>query len=224
MDSEQLIHPACNWVDRCHNPTKYVPSADTSKRRKGHPMYTKHTNPVALQSQQMISDALLRLMEREPFQSITITKICQEADIARKTFYRSFETKEDIIDYQLDQLYLDFEREMLIADHSKSLENFFAFKKKHSAYLILLRHQNLFHLYHQKFSAFMEKMTPIWSNNSVEQDYRKVYAIAGVIAITARWMQRDFAESVEEITAITRRARFDTTPLDKAEYSMKNPG
>ena len=185
-------------------------------------MYTKHTNPVALQSQQMISNALLRLMEREPFQSITITKICQEADIARKTFYRSFETKEDIIDYQLDQLYLDFEREMLIADHSKSLENFFAFKKKHSSYLILLQRHKLFPLHHQKFSAFMEKMTPIWSDDPVEQDYRRAYAIAGVTAIAARWIMRDFAESVEEITAITLRARDETIPIGKEEYFLKN--
>lgn len=184
-------------------------------------MYTKHTNPVAIQSQQMISDALLRLMEKEPFQSITITKICKEADIARKTFYRCYETKEDIIDFQLDQLYQDFEREMLMCDHSQSLENFFAFKKKHSNYLILLRQHNLFHLHQEKFSSFVQKMIPIWSTDSVEQEYRRVYAMAGVIAIAARWMQRDFAESVEEITAITLRARDETIPIGKEEYFLK---
>ena len=84
-----------------------------------------------------------------------------------------------------------------------------------------LRHQNLFHLHHQKFSAFMKKKAPIWSDDSVAQDYRKIYAIAGVIVIATRWRQRHFAESVEEITAITSRVRGEIVPIGKEEYFPK---
>ena len=40
-------------------------------------MYIKSKNSQALQSQQMITDALLKLMMLYPFDNITITQICQ---------------------------------------------------------------------------------------------------------------------------------------------------
>ena len=43
-------------------------------------MYRKQTNKTALLSQHLIADALLRLMRKESFQSITVTDICNEGD------------------------------------------------------------------------------------------------------------------------------------------------
>lgn len=52
-------------------------------------------------------------MKRKPFQQITVTEICQEAAIGRKTFYRNFELKEDVLDFYLDHLCREFEAENL---------------------------------------------------------------------------------------------------------------
>lgn len=184
-------------------------------------MYIKQTNPVAIRSQQMISDALLHLMEQQPFSTITITQICKEADIGRKTFYRSFETKEDIIDFQLDMLYSDFEKELIHTEHAQALPNFFAFMKKHVDYFSMLYNQHLIPLFHAKFYTFVERMMPIWSSDPVEQQYRQISTMGGVLAITSLWVKRGFAESVEEITAIVLRARDETIPIDKEEYFLK---
>ena len=67
-------------------------------------MYHKQVNPAAIRSQILISDALICLMRQKHFSRITVTEICREADIGRKTFYRHFELKEDVIDFQLDVL------------------------------------------------------------------------------------------------------------------------
>ncbi|WP_366516824.1 TetR/AcrR family transcriptional regulator [Staphylococcus carnosus] len=37
------------------------------------------------------------LLEKENFDKITITKICDKAGINRSTFYRNYENKEDIV-------------------------------------------------------------------------------------------------------------------------------
>lgn len=39
-----------------------------------------------------------------PYSDITISQICQRAGIARQTFYRNFETKDDVIRYYLNHL------------------------------------------------------------------------------------------------------------------------
>ena len=59
------------------------------------------TNKKALCSQEQIADALIRLLREEPYESIRISAICQEAEVSRQTFYTLFASKENIILYEL---------------------------------------------------------------------------------------------------------------------------
>lgn len=52
------------------------------------------SNPTALQSQSMIIQALLALMQEEPFAKITVKAICARAMVSRQTFYSLFDSKE----------------------------------------------------------------------------------------------------------------------------------
>ena len=54
-----------------------------------------------------IADALLLLMENKAFQDITVSEIVKKAGVNRSTYYRHFETKEDVIIYYLDNLSLE---------------------------------------------------------------------------------------------------------------------
>lgn len=67
------------------------------------------TNIRAKESQDRIATSLLFLLEKEKFQAITITQIVQEAELSRKTFYRNFSEKEDVIKYILEKIFLDFD-------------------------------------------------------------------------------------------------------------------
>ena len=60
-------------------------------------MYTVQKNPAAVRSQELICQAVRNLMTQLPFGEITVTRICQEANVGRKTFYRNFERKEDAV-------------------------------------------------------------------------------------------------------------------------------
>lgn len=86
----------------------------------------------------MISDALFNLMKRKPFQQITITEICEEAAIGRKTFYRNFELREDIIDFKLDLLCNDYKNELTTLSLENYLYHHFSFIQKMR--IILLRY------------------------------------------------------------------------------------
>ena len=52
---------------------------------------------IAEQSKKKISKALLTIMKQYDFKEITITQISQEAKLSRKTFYRLFSSKEDVL-------------------------------------------------------------------------------------------------------------------------------
>ena len=62
-------------------------------------MQKGQTHPAALVSKCLISDALISLIQESGFRQITITLLCERAQIARRTFYRNFDTVEDVLRY-----------------------------------------------------------------------------------------------------------------------------
>ena len=58
-------------------------------------------NKTALMSQKMISEAMLEMLEIQPFSDISISELCKRADVSRQTFYSAFGTKENVIIYEL---------------------------------------------------------------------------------------------------------------------------
>lgn len=62
-------------------------------------------NSGAERSKKCLADALFSLMKQKPFSEISITDIAREADYTRQTFYQHFTTKEDVLQYYLDDLF-----------------------------------------------------------------------------------------------------------------------
>ena len=76
-------------------------------------------NPTALSSQTQISDALIRLMMKKAYSSITISELCRESGISRQTFYSLFRSMENVILFTLRKKICDLPDE---AEASASLE------------------------------------------------------------------------------------------------------
>jgi len=117
-------------------------------------MYHKQANKTAIQSQHTIADALFSLMQRKAFQQITVTEICDEAAIGRKTFYRNFEQREDVIDFGLDLRCEECRELLLPLPLEEQLYHYCIFLKKHMAVLIVLYQNGLHPMVEKKFSIF----------------------------------------------------------------------
>ena len=70
------------------------------------------TNPTALQSQKMLINALLELMEKKEFSKISIKELCSTALVSRQTFYTLFDGKEEVIGLHLDTLFSAYIKEI----------------------------------------------------------------------------------------------------------------
>ena len=167
-------------------------------------MYYPHTNKTAVRSQELISAAVLRLLQKKAFQQITVTEICKEANVGRKTFYRNFEVKEDIIAYQVDKLCALYQEELRSIPIDDYLKHHFSFLQTHAAYFITLYHNGLHSMVSQTFLTLLPDTMPIWTNDPIVQQYKSQYVIAGVEAIQRVWVERGFQESVEQIVAIVQ--------------------
>ncbi len=70
----------------------------------------------------LLWEALLSLLEQHPFESISVTEICEQAMVHRVTFYKHFEDKYDLLEYGLQTIkrQLVDELEQGEASHPKS--------------------------------------------------------------------------------------------------------
>lgn len=161
----------------------------------------------------MIADALFSLMKRKPFQQISVTEICEEAAIGRKTFYRNFELREDVIDFRLDLMLADYKKELTSLPFEQYLYHHFEFVQRNASYFISLYQNGFSFLTDEKFSGLLPDTMPIWSENPIEQEYRSAYIISGIEAIQRVWISRGCVESIDEVVAIAVRALDKQVPL-----------
>lgn len=163
----------------------------------------------------MIADALLSLMKRKPFQQITVTEICEEAAIGRKTFYRNFELKEDVLDFYMDHLCLAFEKEILGKTTDEQLYLYFSFSKQNIDFFSALNQNGLLPLCQRKFSKFLPDTMPIWSEDAVRQEYCSRYVTAGVEAIMQVWVEHPFKEDIASVVSMARQMQERLVPVMK---------
>lgn len=102
-------------------------------------MYCKQQGKAAKYVQKKILSALLCLMEHFSFEEITITQVCQEAQISRASFYRNYDNKENALLHNIEQLTENFKQD--------SEQDMYNFQKEANSPKTSAEH--LFHLWFQ---------------------------------------------------------------------------
>ncbi len=67
-------------------------------------MYHIKDDPRSIQSGKMLYDGLAMLMREQAFDTITVTELVKAAEVGRATFYRNFDTIEDVLRLRCDQV------------------------------------------------------------------------------------------------------------------------
>lgn len=170
-------------------------------------MYYPSSNPQALRSKDMMIHSLMALMETEPFPEITITQICQEAEVSRQTFYRNFDTKEDILICHLHGL-LD---EYLVDLHTLGSQPLYArYLFEHLPFsrrlLTLLWQNHLFYLLREVLMDYMELVQQYipfaYPSAETYRDYFSDFVIDTCLSVLSRWVENDFRETPETLGQI----------------------
>lgn len=72
-----------------------------------------------------VKDALLELLEEQPFEKITVASLCRQAEITRATFYLHFQSLDEVLDEVLDEALMVAEAaasEMSAAERMEALK------------------------------------------------------------------------------------------------------
>ncbi|MBU3177673.1 hypothetical protein KPL47_15180 [Clostridium estertheticum] len=174
-------------------------------------MYIKSENLQALQSQQMITDALLSLMNSYQYNDITITQICQEAQVVRQTFYRNFEFKTDILEFYLDSIFKKFISNPLNsqADMYNKIKSFFDYMFIHKNFLILIEKNNIFFLLNKTLTTNISKFSYVPKIIGILKEpkldvYVLGYISSTICSILSLWVKNDFEESTEMLSNLLK--------------------
>ena len=96
-----------------------------------------------------ITDALIKLLRDKPIGDISISELCDLAGIGRASFYRNFESKDDILRRYINEIFREWTDE---ADKKENrplnelLGLLFAHFEKHRDFYSLLNERNLVYL------------------------------------------------------------------------------
>lgn len=118
-------------------------------------------NPLTVQSKNWLADALLKLMQNKNFNDISIKEIAEKAQLDRRTFYRHFSTKEELLAYYIDNLSKEY-FSVLFSNQNISIYNitkmYFEFWTRHIHFLTAINNNNLQVLLLNSYNQYMPEL------------------------------------------------------------------
>ena len=168
--------------------------------------------------------ALLSLLEKKPFEYVTISELCKEAGVNRSTFYLHYENTADLLKeataYMLNDFlsYFDVDTKNITTQYKNcDLQelNFINEKYLHPYLSFIKENQQFFTAVLSQPTAFDSNMIfqKLFDNIFVpilnkfrypkdEQRYVIMFYLNGITAIITEWLQDDCSKSVTEVSDI----------------------
>lgn len=154
---------------------------------------------IAVQSKQKMAQALLRLMEQYDYKEITVTQIAQEARLSRKTFYRLFSDKDDVLAVFFDGLFHEYFSQIQalnVPHYWEVMQLFFDFWETRKELLFLLQKNHLLsRVFEQSYQYSMQIFTFVRSQEIVDSfslslPYILAYSVGGLHSMLLKWVER----------------------------------
>ncbi|MBQ6735371.1 MAG: TetR/AcrR family transcriptional regulator [Lachnospiraceae bacterium] len=148
-----------------------------------------------------ITESLLKLLKEKPMQEISISEIVDTAGVGRTSFYRNYETKEDVVKKHIVNLLQKWDQDYTSSGMDSNAELYgrlFQHLKEHAGFYLLLKERNLMHLF---LEVFMEKNGPK-SEDINMWAYTKSFIVYGTYGWIEEWIARGMQESAETMTEL----------------------
>lgn len=157
-----------------------------------------------------ITEGLFSLLRKKPFSEITVTDIVKEAKVARASYYRNFENREQIIEAAMDSLKDELMNDIKYDDDEQifNQENAKAGFEK-ALICCLIRKADLLALYHNGFGSLIQQtfnryiMEFAGNMPARSLDRYKLYFISGAVTnVLIEWLNEGAKEPPKEIAAL----------------------
>lgn len=165
------------------------------------------SNPSSLKSKAEITAALMKLMEKYPYREITVKQIVLETALVRKTFYRNFTSKDDVLNSYIECLLQEYVNAIAKSD-ADILAVIFDFCVQYKSFFELLHRNNMLYLLLLKLNIFIpaahERINTPNSGFSLcfgelTPDYLIAFNTGAIYNVIAKWVERGMTDEVDTI-------------------------
>ncbi len=145
-----------------------------------------------------ITEALLLLMKKQDYKSISITQICEKAGVTRMSFYRNFESKEDVLEKWSTGVTDRFLEDSSISYKEDSTREYFiklfTHMGKHKEISRALYNAGLMHIIKDQFDRVFLQI-----HKEEYDDYKSYFLSGGVYNVFLLWLINDCQETPEDL-------------------------
>lgn len=169
----------------------------------------------------LMKDALLELLEQRKLVNISVTAICEAADVHRSTFYKYYRDPADLL-RDLEQDYLDriptpqrdeehWDEEKLLVENTA----FFDYVKQNERAFRILFGESMSNEFVDRLIGFLCSAYAEPSNGDLASYYAFLYVANGTIGMLREWVTSGFPISSRQIAEMMY--RFSVKTLDGEE-------
>lgn len=171
--------------------------------------------------QWQIARCLIPLMQRQSYRSISVSDLCREAQISRRTFYRYYDNLDDVFQLMIDHMFVEYEAFAVPFQSSRNgssqqdMEKFFAFWEHKRDWLDALARSSMFGTLVSRIiqNSYAGLLDIHWPRELPPEEMQIVssYVLSGLFAMLETWYLQGFAQTVPQIAAIA--VELMTQPL-----------
>ncbi len=161
-------------------------------------------------SKYLMKEGLLRLLKKKHINKISVSELCQEAQINRTTFYRYYQTPQDI----LQEIALDYVKEFSDqAGSAKKAEDIKAYVMQLCIFLhdradmvkLFMRNDtgvDFSRIFQMLSEEFLGARTVLYRGRAVDDATLRLmntFFSSGIYALIRQWLMEDISKTPEEI-------------------------
>lgn len=171
----------------------------------GERMYTG-TNPKALLTMQLITEAFKQLLTKKKYENINVKSICQKADVSRQAFYNVFESKEEVLRECINDIFrfiLDKHANDTKISAENAIEYFVQIFYENKEFVECVIDNRLERVLAEQFVHAISKLSRMYYKGEIEHlDYMMEFYAGGLTQLLAYWMYDTNRVSPEELIEI----------------------
>lgn len=177
-------------------------------------MYRKCVTEISVQHQRRIEEALLEMMQRTPFEQISVTALCGASGVSRRIFYHLFNNKMGALYALIDHTILGIESYR--TDLEGQTLRFFLYWRDQKKLLDALQGNQLTGiLLERMIDSVMGEDYDVryWLKAKGWEDEKSIiiFNLTGIMGLVYTWYYSGFAKSPEEMAQLL--VRIMSRPL-----------
>lgn len=165
--------------------------------------------------QRELIEGLLEAMNQQHYDEITVSSLCEQMRVPRKSFYRYFSSKEGALHAMIDHALLDFEsftveRTKGAATVQEEMEQLFAYWLHKKKLLDALAKSGLSGVLvnraigHSVFES-MSRRRFLPAEEQQAQEYIVLFAVSGFMSMVIQWHHEGYPQTVQQMAQIAIR-------------------